>query len=1636
VGCHAAVAAYTPSSATIRFGEADHPGPSASFCISSSNPSGLRAKEPHFLAWGPGVHCFSETQLSAVTLPVCRRQIQSCARAAGRCVRVLSGAPAPLRVNSLWAGSWTGVLQAGDLPCRARNICWPSGLYESGRVLLAQHFHESTPLLVATAYGYPQGPTWPNALAQTDLLLSALTKEVVIGARGFRVIVGDFNQDHERLQQCAVWRTQGWVELQDLAQRLWNRPPQPTCKHATRRDFIWLSPEAASLCTGASITDTFQEHATLLAEFQLSQVATSTSTWPLPAELPWSEVCIEAWHYNGHHAPVPPCASDLWYARFSKSVEHSLDGFLPGLPSLRPPASTFGRGQRSKPQQTPTSAPALKPSRPGEDSLRHDGLGAEVRRWFQQLRRLQSLMHSVKAGSNSPSAQEYRLSLWQSIRSARGFRLGFPQWWRHRPVQLVGSPRLLPTFLPDAAQARAMYEDFRCNFRRLEEWHLRHRTQILDAKYDASLAQLQKDLKEPFPAQVDSLQIRHTYAILAVSPEGDQVHLDRPVDCRGVSNWAVDGEPAFAESCDQDLCTFALPVSSSGSELEQVQNLSSVADLQSEFKSLWAPRWQLHAAASPSDWQRFLDFAVAFLPKHNITLPSITTELWYGAVRRFKPRAARGPDGWARLDLLHLPRARTLELLQFLDSIERAERPWPQQLVLGFVCLLCKGNGRTDAQGYRPICLYSIVYRTWAGLRARQSLAALRSIAPEGLFGFLPGHEATELWYTVQLEIELSCQGHEALLGLSTDIVKCFNNLPRHPLLQLAAQLGLPPSLVKPWRSFLQATERRFLIRGQVGESISSSSGFPEGCPLSPLAMVLADIAYHTYMRVFAPSARALSYVDNLACTAPSPAGLIHAFGALSCFTDMLGLPLDNSKTFFWATSAPDRAILRGLGYPVLEAARELGGHLSFGPRVRNSALQARCLSVTPLWSALRRSRAPCHQKLRALPIKIWARALHGVAGCPMAEAQIHRLRTAATGALHIRPGGVSSLLRMSLATPMTSDPGFYQLWTCARLFCRMAAKLPNFLLHWRRFMHRHDGRLLPGPFTKLIAVFAQVGWSIQSPPYILDHEGLGHNLMSMPSALLRRRLEHAWLQHVANGHTHREAMRDLAGLDPALLQADTKRLSALDSARYAAVRSGAFIFGHQHAHYDLRQTGLCAHCQAPDTVEHRIRVCPVYAGLRQPHQAVIDRWDSLPKSLTNHLLPSANPHLPALRGMLHNTADYTGVFFFQGLEFGWQHLFTDGACIEQEYVDFALAGWGVVHAHGYAAVACGPLPGLHQTAPRAELTAMIAAAKWALHTRLPCMVWTDALNVANGVATIQAGLGPPDEADADLWRLLNGLLQQLRSDRFLVRHTPSHLDVDKTEAPFEDWLARHNGHADLLAGIAARNRPQALIDHHAAAMAYHRDVLHILRSLRTIFFGIANLQNQTRSSRVSDADDMWDPQVPLPSTAPRQVDLDEVVPLNWRTQLVGHSNALPLDFVTSLCEFLFDQDAQASEAFHVSWLELVFMLHLGTNIRYPVCNADGQWVSANTVAFLPPAPTVAGRLQLIRRALRPTLHGLGLQSIFVQGIDLSSFGIGCALDGLTIGVVSDLYLRARASLGHFVQGRDVSSRAALARPL
>ena len=120
------------------------------------------------------------------------------------------------------------------------------------------------------------------------------------------------------------------------------------------------------------------------------------------------------------------------------------------------------------------------------------------------------------------------------------------------------------------------------------------------------------------------------------------------------------------------------------------------------------------------------------------------------------------------------------------------------------------------------------------------------------------------LWYCLQARVELCAQGQAELFGWSTDLVKAFNNLPRLPLFHVASQLGIPQQVLVPWQNFLAGARKRFLIRDSLSHEVLSSSGFPEGDPLSTVAMAVAGWIYHAYLQEFAPAIRPMRFVDNV----------------------------------------------------------------------------------------------------------------------------------------------------------------------------------------------------------------------------------------------------------------------------------------------------------------------------------------------------------------------------------------------------------------------------------------------------------------------------------------------------------------------------------------------------------------------------------------------------------------------------------------------------------------------------------------------------------------------------------------------------------------------------------------------------
>ena len=1612
------------STSSLRIGEASNPGPAdlepspsldshIDFWVSTSNPTGLRGKEPHLLSIGPGVHCLSETQLSSVSFPPVRANLQRQARQQQRSLRVLAGWPVALRAQSTWAGAWAGVLLCSDWPAHPVRLPWPTNVFESSRVQVAQVLVSGFPLLLANIYGYARGHA--RAVASTEALLEPLTQEVVLGRVGARIICGDFNASEDDFLQVQIWKRHGWVELQQLACERWGTPKVPTCKNATQRDFVFLSPEAAALCVDSQVSDIFQEHATVSAKLRIASNAGVLRSWPRPAEIPWQNVALDGLQAREHQPLRPVHNPSERYQQHAMLFEKSLNGLV-DCPGGQLPTACYGRAKLRGPVVKSPPVIVVRASREGEEVMCSDLLSQEVCRWFKQLRRLQSLCHSLRQARVDFNVLEYRGGLWASIWRAKGFQGGFAQWWTLRPLRHCGCPSLLPLPVPNYDVAQAIFLDFRDNYRRFESWHVQKRQQILRARHEASRQQLFRELRSEPPRPVDVLVNHRTYTVIATEPSERLLHVDRPLDFTGSSEWRIEGQPVTVEGVAADVCR----VSGSSDlvadcELEQLQYVSSTADVQAEFVQFWTSRW--NKSVCPDQWKRILDFTRAFLPRLACPLSPVTPAVWQAAVKRYKPRAARGSDGYSRDDLLHMPLPRTQELLDLLHDVEQSGN-WPQQLTTGLVHALDKCNGCESVAGFRPICLFSIVYRTWAGIRARQLLRWLSEVSPAGAFGFLQGHEASEIWYLLECLVEGAVQTSQMLSGYGSDLVKAFNNLPREPLFEAAEWLGIPPCVLTPWKAFLSRAERRFVVHGFVSQAITSNCGYPEGCPLSTVAMAVCSFLYHSYMQSFAPSVESLSYVDNLLGISRGAFDVAQGLNVTRCFCEAMALDLDKGKTYAWSTDTATRGVLKRLDLRVLDSTCELGGIVSFGPATRNKLLAQRCESLHPLFAALARSKAPWHFKVAVLPTKFWSFALHGIPGVPVSDGLLQNLRTQAVRALKAAPAGASPALRLSLSSPMTADPGFYQLWLCLTTLRRMCLKQPRVLQLWQSFMVRFDGCLYPGPFSKLLSVLHELQWRVGMPPFFFDEEGLQHNLLVIPTPALRALAERAWLQAVALAHRSRGDMVDLLGLDVSLVRLAAKSLCPRAAARVAALQSGALMFGEAQSRFDMTKSGLCPTCRVPDTKAHRLCVCVRFAAQRRPHQVIIDLWPHLPRCLTHHLLPPANVHAAQLRSLLHLLPDHTSTFLSPPSMTARQHLFTDGACAQFCSSELALAAWGVVNASSGLVVAAGQLPGIWQSAPRAELTAILAAVNWLRCHGAAAALWCDSFGIAEGLQLLLDGFPPAaDWSNLDLWERVWVMVRELHPEQLRVHHVPSHLDPVRCEDDFELWVAAWNQYADTVAGLANLNRAWSLSVVHHQAVQYHQVTAGHIRSLRALYLAIADA-SADEDKHFHGPSMEWEADLTadsLPPGVPRTDCLADLLPVNWPAQLRAKVGRLDWTTVRSVVEFLLEQDTVSSLEYPISWLELLAMMRV---------RGCGVFDDTHLSGSLVPA-TVAENLRQVRHIMHCFIKVFGMSGMRVYRLSGVCFGVGFPLDGIRMGVDVRVWIQSRqllrdASAGHF----------------
>lgn len=1611
-----------------RWGEALNPGPPCDlagivpFCF--ANPSGLRNKEEVIISMGPGVHSFSETQLSKQTQRSSAKALRYHASLAHRDIRVHYGAPVAPRSNSSWAGGWSGVATISDYP--SREVCLPYGdERDCGRLLVTEHYFAEVSVQRAVVYGFPAGPTWPRAKELTSSLLQILSTEVVLGSSGPRIIGGDFNAEQTSLETFDYWTRLGWQHAQSYALRAWNQEPCLTCKNATTPDHVWLSPEAVALCRYVEVTDTFSEHATVTVGLDVAGPSLSVLEWPLPSPIPWDQV-DPAWLATVQ----PPVwdvggSCDAQWSQLGSSVELSLDGFVGSQPKRSLQSNQKGRLQRTQPQLRPPQPRLVRASRPSEVLLRNDLIGSATKSWFRQLRRLQSFSHAATAGKATVNAVVYRLELWTSIIRAPGFQDGFCTWWRyHRSCVFPDAPQCLPTGPPDATVARAIFLNFKACFERFESWHVRQRAHLLRSKYDQGVRALYQDLSKGRKGHLDCLTTCHEYGVLAVEEHTGQVHLDRDVVLLGHSIWLLDDQRVEVEYINDVVLQLRGVVCEVGQVLVQKHTLTQTSDLHQALLDYWTPTWTAWHTVDDATWHRVVNFMQAYVPRLDFALPPISLTQWKRALKRYKPSAARGVDGVSHLDLLHWPDAWSLRVLDLLHQIEVGADSWPLALLFGVVNVLAKDDHAQSVDRFRPAVVFSILYRTWSSIRASQLLRRVTPFIDAEAFGFLPGHEPSQLWLMLQSQVELALQVDSDLCGLSTDLVRAFNHIPRQHSFKLASHLGAPPCITLPWRSFLDSCSRSFKIRGALSDTTHSSCGMPEGDALSVYAMVQLGWMWHIYMQKFCPRVRSLSFVDNLTLVGTRPFDLAWGWSCLTTFFHLWNLRVDLGKSYCWGLTKSLRDQLACLPMELVPHARELGGALSFTKRQHTGLQLQRSSTLLPRWDLLRGSRAPLCQKFLALATVFWASALHGAHGSGVGSGHISRLRSTALKSLGLNKAGVNGLLRLSLSVTPKADPGFWLLSNTFHSFRRLAYKEPRLLAGLTKFLLHFDGKLLSGPYSHLVESCSLLGWSLR-PPYFLDHDGCQHHLLALDESSLDSLLWDGWLQLVARSVSHRNTMQDLDGLDMCLVRADHAQLDALDSSLLGSLQAGAFVSTSSHSKFDATKMPYCQICGVADTQSHMLD-CPRFASIR----AGIPGWERHSEldtlALSVHLLPSRPAQLGDWKTALLELPDHSSTFWSGPLGTGTQHLFTDGSATTGHY---SYAAWGCLNATSGQVVSCGHVPGLGQSSDRAELWAAISALRWFLRHKVSGHLWLDAKFVADGLSFIQefGQVGP--WKNHDLWDVLVDLLAQL-SEQVLVLHwIPSHLDASQLEDAFEDWVRLWNSRVDSMVGRFNHDRPPAFRDLHKTLTERSDKLRRRIHMFRQFWFGVAKVKHPTST-------------VPTVTLVDDDGDIGDHFTIS--DLLVGDVSVVceplclrqPIRFAVSIFDWILRHERCGTSLYPLSFVELALALASDPTFCFPFENAKSGHTELLPLCARFTKPTLAYILKHVRDAVLSSCRQLGFSSVLFQGQTKVSVGIHRFVDGFYIHLAGEHLFSIQQRALAFFEHRPYRRSCDLARPL
>ena len=1537
--------------ASFRIGEASLPGPVHSgdgsncvpevvFRLGTCNPNGISDKAHFFRDSEVDILGVTETHLTGRGLKVFRGLLKSAAPqfkwfAHGKCVLP--------RGQVSDTGMWSGVGVISQWPTHSLPHDWSPPVFETGRICVTSSFIHGLWISGCVVYGTPCGPTHPQAKGTTNALIREALRRV-LQLSGPRYVCGDFNHDAAQLEAVHEMKRAGFVDLQDLHLERTGIPPSATCRGKTRRDYCFVSPELIPMFRSCQVLDfDWSDHSSVVGTFSCEESDRWRFPWPVPDPIDWKSMPrrSEGVPVDFMAASSPSEAYALFWSQVEQeAVRVSLD--TPSPLSHR----CLGRGARSAPLATKFQVAPIRVGRSGDIKPSFLGLSQQHRQWFRQLRRLESYKRLVRRWTSVGDA-DHRVDLWNSIVNAAGFRPSFAGWWRLSGGR--NSPlAAIPVVSPDFGAVEIIFEFLEGEFRTFEHHLRKHQSYAKKLGNGSSINALFKAVRRDPPAPVDLLSRSISSVISGIDEQDCAIELTDA--CSWVDNcpFVHAGVPFSPLVVTSDkLYLSSTQGFSIGDQVVQTQQTGKLQDLFDAFHAQWSLRWKRHDHVAASQWNQIMDFARSTLRPVSAVVPNLDLQAFRNLVRSKSKKTATGLDGVSAHDVASLSDTHLRSLLSLFQRAEH-DGSWPSSVMAGAVRSLAKIAEPQTTGDYRPITILSLIYRLWSSFQARHWLRALNHSLHPLLCGNRPECSTGTVWRWILQEIEQARHINVPVSGFVADLVKAYNTLPRLPTLYAAKLMGISHGVTTAWAGALSSVRRHFAVRQSFSAGLDSSTGFPEGCAMSCVGMLILDELLHRWLQALSPSVCGLTFVDNWEVLVKDEQWLRPAFQRLEAFVSMLDLQLDRSKTYFWSTAPEIRAQLRTEGKLVRLSARDLGAHVVYSRQLSNKTVALRIQDLQPFWPQLAAASGTHDQKFRVIRSAAWPRAFHACAAVVIGRRLVGGLRAECLRSVKLNKPGASPLLQFCVEKDGT-DPQQWIITETIRSFREASGACP--VDGAIDVIVQGEVRYMPGTLHEVLYQrLQQLGWRVVQGTCVEDHIGR-FDLLTVDWGSLLLRIHWAWTLAVAGKLSHRPSFEAFWRVDRLATMRGLRVFPDFDQGILRRHLNGSLLVNSVCCKWTSSGSDRCKLCGALDTLSHRLWSCVGTAALRdQLDGTTLSVVSSMPEVSSVHGWTLDSPFADVWRAYLvslpASVPELVGVPPTDTIV----DVFTDGSCHWPTEPDYRVAAFSVVLAPAlcfdnppgrFQILAASPLAGLIQTAYRAELMAFLTAISYAARYGWFVRVWMDCQSVITKYwKLVQMGLRlKPSSQHADLWGQILQIHNEVGSDRIQVVKVPAHESAEVAESSFEQWVVQGNSTADIAAKQANLAREPVVWrvwERHARAIHTNR---YLGQSIREHIVRVAHLWAQ--SGEIEDAPrgqySMYGSGARLPQLT---------WPLTDPLQLVGTRfvKYFGNDFANVVTQWFNELWSTQFPVRWVTYLQLfvIFQLQLG---EVGVAKVNGQWI-------------------------------------------------------------------------------------------